>query len=218
MLRFGFCCHICLKWLLFVYFICFYVSCLFSPKLKEPTWNKLLLTNFFSFFSLNFEFSMQDPDEQVFPSTITAASSSAGRSNVINRVTQEQSKWKRQVQEQRRTVYDKHALLNWFRVLKSPAFASAHAIFTHAYTPIISAVQYSHHLLAIASSLPCVSGFSRRGSRLVSHLTSPSLSLSGSVVCCCLNTRYNTHTLQVIEDTGERACKSLSFFVFIFVK
>jgi len=32
--------------------------------------------------------------------------------SVMNRVTHEQSKWKKQVQEQRRTVYDKHSLLN----------------------------------------------------------------------------------------------------------
>ena len=37
---------------------------------------------------------------------------SSSKSNVINRVTQEQSKWKRQVQEQRRTVYDRHVILN----------------------------------------------------------------------------------------------------------
>jgi len=45
-------------------------------------------------------------DDQPFANPTTS------RANVINRVTQEQSKWKRQVQEQRRTVYDKHTLLN----------------------------------------------------------------------------------------------------------
>jgi len=45
-------------------------------------------------------------DDQPFANPMTS------RANVINRVTQEQSKWKRQVQEQRRTVYDKHTLLN----------------------------------------------------------------------------------------------------------
>lgn len=48
---------------------------------------------------------LKDVDDQPF-------STSHSRSNVINRVTQEQSKWKRQVQKQRSTVYDKHTLLN----------------------------------------------------------------------------------------------------------
>ncbi|RNA15938.1 transmembrane 9-like isoform X3 [Brachionus plicatilis] len=55
----------------------------------------------------NEELSLES-DEQPFaqiPNTST-------RSNVINRMSKEQSKWKRQVQEQRRTVYDRHVLLN----------------------------------------------------------------------------------------------------------
>ncbi|CAF0825097.1 unnamed protein product [Brachionus calyciflorus] len=55
----------------------------------------------------NEELSMESDDHP-----FTAIPSSSSRSNVINRVTQEQSKWKRQVQEQRRTVYDRHVLLN----------------------------------------------------------------------------------------------------------
>ena len=51
----------------------------------------------------------QDSDDQPFSAPLPSSST---RSNVINRVTQEQSKWKRQVQEQRRTVFDTHVLLN----------------------------------------------------------------------------------------------------------
>lgn len=36
----------------------------------------------------------------------------ASRSNVLNRVTNQQDKWKRQVQEQRQRIYDRHSMLN----------------------------------------------------------------------------------------------------------
>lgn len=32
--------------------------------------------------------------------------------NVINRVNQQQSKWKKQIIEQRKNIYDKHTMLN----------------------------------------------------------------------------------------------------------
>ncbi|XP_023238128.1 uncharacterized protein CG1161-like [Centruroides sculpturatus] len=32
--------------------------------------------------------------------------------NVLNRVGQQQDRWKRQVQEQRRNIYDRHTMLN----------------------------------------------------------------------------------------------------------
>lgn len=60
----------------------------------------------------NDELNMDSAEDQfngIYQSENLAHSS---RSNVINRVSQEQSKWKRQVQEQRRTVYDKHVILN----------------------------------------------------------------------------------------------------------
>lgn len=34
------------------------------------------------------------------------------RSNVLNRVGHQQDKWKRQVREQRRNIYDRHTMLN----------------------------------------------------------------------------------------------------------
>ncbi|XP_054716202.1 uncharacterized protein CG1161-like [Uloborus diversus] len=36
----------------------------------------------------------------------------AGSSNVLNRVGLQQDRWKRQVQEQRRNIYDRHTMLN----------------------------------------------------------------------------------------------------------
>ncbi|XP_035231225.1 uncharacterized protein CG1161-like isoform X2 [Stegodyphus dumicola] len=35
-----------------------------------------------------------------------------GSTNVLNRVGQQQDRWKRQVQEQRRNIYDRHTMLN----------------------------------------------------------------------------------------------------------
>lgn len=34
------------------------------------------------------------------------------RGNVFNRVGHEQDKWKKQVKEQRRNIYDRHTMLN----------------------------------------------------------------------------------------------------------
>lgn len=34
------------------------------------------------------------------------------RTNVLNRVGHQQDKWKRQVREQRRNIYDRHTMLN----------------------------------------------------------------------------------------------------------
>lgn len=46
--------------------------------------------------------------------TILASGSGGGGtpSGVLNRVGHQQSKWKRQVQEQRRNIYDRHTMLN----------------------------------------------------------------------------------------------------------
>lgn len=42
----------------------------------------------------------------------TIPRSRVGSSNVLNRVGQQQDRWKRQVQEQRRNIYDRHTMLN----------------------------------------------------------------------------------------------------------
>nr|XP_042910793.1 uncharacterized protein CG1161 isoform X2 [Parasteatoda tepidariorum] len=42
----------------------------------------------------------------------TAMRPRAGTTNVLNRVGEQQDKWKRQVQEQRRIIYDRHTMLN----------------------------------------------------------------------------------------------------------
>lgn len=46
-------------------------------------------------------------------STLSGPSQQMGaRGNVLNRVTHQQDKWKRQVREQRRNIYDRHTMLN----------------------------------------------------------------------------------------------------------
>lgn len=40
------------------------------------------------------------------------SASRPGGSGVLNRVSHTQDKWKRQVQEQRRHIYDRHTILN----------------------------------------------------------------------------------------------------------
>lgn len=48
-------------------------------------------------------------------SNATAAASShpmGVRGHVLNRVGHQQDKWKRQVKEQRRNIYDRHTMLN----------------------------------------------------------------------------------------------------------
>lgn len=39
-------------------------------------------------------------------------SSGGARGNVLNRVGHQQDKWKRQVREQRKNIYDRHTMLN----------------------------------------------------------------------------------------------------------
>lgn len=54
-------------------------------------------------------------DERTSRSDSTAAMTSPGGSsqkNVLNRAVQQQTKWKKQVQEQRKNIYDKHTMLN----------------------------------------------------------------------------------------------------------
>jgi len=46
------------------------------------------------------------------PTTTTVATSLGPSSSVLNRVGHQQSKWKRQVQEQRKNIYDRHTMLN----------------------------------------------------------------------------------------------------------
>lgn len=59
-----------------------------------------LVVNFICFF-----FSQED-------GTPSTSHDMSVRGNVLNRVGHQQDKWKRQVREQRRNIYDRHAMLN----------------------------------------------------------------------------------------------------------
>ncbi|KAL8579539.1 hypothetical protein ACOMHN_025492 [Nucella lapillus] len=49
---------------------------------------------------------------QIEPTTPTAAAAAARQRSLLNRMTDEQKKWKGTVQEQRRNIYDRHTMLN----------------------------------------------------------------------------------------------------------
>ena len=52
-------------------------------------------------------------EQGIDPSTGTPMHALGGRGeNIIQRLDATQSRWKRQVQEQRRNIYDKHNMLN----------------------------------------------------------------------------------------------------------
>lgn len=54
----------------------------------------------------NEEVTLQDEPMPTIPRQRT------GSTNVLNRVGEQQDRWKRQVQEQRRNIYDRHTMLN----------------------------------------------------------------------------------------------------------
>lgn len=57
--------------------------------------------------------SYQEHTNEDDESAISGPSQQMGpRGNVLNRVTHQQDKWKRQVREQRRNIYDRHTMLN----------------------------------------------------------------------------------------------------------
>ncbi|XP_053624078.1 uncharacterized protein CG1161-like [Plodia interpunctella] len=57
--------------------------------------------------------SYQEHTNEDDESTVSGPSQPIGaRGNVLNRVTHQQDKWKRQVREQRRNIYDRHTMLN----------------------------------------------------------------------------------------------------------
>jgi len=65
----------------------------------------------------SYNHQVNEEDEQVVapspgPSSSTDTPMSHYGHSVINRVNSQQSRWKRQVQEQRRNIYDRHAMLN----------------------------------------------------------------------------------------------------------
>ncbi|OAD53434.1 hypothetical protein WN48_09989 [Eufriesea mexicana] len=55
------------------------------------------------------EHNNEEDDSSTAPGTFHAMGE---RGNVLNRVGHQQDKWKRQVREQRRNIYDRHTMLN----------------------------------------------------------------------------------------------------------
>lgn len=63
------------------------------------------------FYSSLFYFATYQ-DDTVSAAPGTSSHQMGVRSNVLNRVGHQQDKWKRQVREQRRNIYDRHTMLN----------------------------------------------------------------------------------------------------------
>lgn len=51
-------------------------------------------------------------EEEAGPSAATSTPAVAVSSNVLDLVGHQQDKWKKQVQEQRKNIYDRHTMLN----------------------------------------------------------------------------------------------------------
>ncbi|OWF50201.1 putative protein 2 isoform X2 [Mizuhopecten yessoensis] len=84
---------ICVVSLLFVYML--FLLCLDPLIARRPT-----------------QYQQQTNEEDDHLSQMTSRPELTRQRSIINRVTDEQKKWKGTVQEQRKTIYDRHALLN----------------------------------------------------------------------------------------------------------
>ncbi|KAH8395558.1 hypothetical protein KR222_011244 [Zaprionus bogoriensis] len=72
----------------------------------EPLLNKRVKAN-------NYQEHTNEDDEPTPPMPVGANNQElSARANVLNRVGHQQDKWKRQVREQRRHIYDRHTMLN----------------------------------------------------------------------------------------------------------
>ncbi|KAH8358817.1 hypothetical protein KR093_002556 [Drosophila rubida] len=72
----------------------------------EPLLNKRVKAN-------NYQEHTNEDDEPTPPMPVGSTNQElSARANVLNRVGHQQDKWKRQVREQRRHIYDRHTMLN----------------------------------------------------------------------------------------------------------
>ncbi|KAK0082509.1 hypothetical protein PV325_010270 [Microctonus aethiopoides] len=74
----------------------------------EPLLNKRIRKNAGS----SYQEHTNEEDEIVSAAPGTSSHPMGVRGNVLNRVGHQQDKWKRQVREQRRNIYDRHTMLN----------------------------------------------------------------------------------------------------------
>lgn len=73
---------------------------------------KFINLKFSGFLYSYFFYFVTYQDDTVSAAPGTSSHQMGVRSNVLNRVGHQQDKWKRQVREQRRNIYDRHTMLN----------------------------------------------------------------------------------------------------------
>lgn len=66
----------------------------------------------FYIITLSFFFFLRFQDQQPFANAHNVLSRSHSRPNVLNKVEHAQQRWRRQVQEQRKSVFDRHVVLS----------------------------------------------------------------------------------------------------------
>ncbi|KAK9500454.1 hypothetical protein O3M35_001713 [Rhynocoris fuscipes] len=77
----------------------FFLLCL------DPLLNKRAKSNYV-------EHTNEEDDTSVGPGAAVSSHQMGVRGNVLDRVGHQQDKWKKQVREQRKNIYDKHTMLN----------------------------------------------------------------------------------------------------------
>lgn len=77
----------------------FFLLCL------DPILNKRVKSNYV-------EHTNEEDDTTSVGPTVSSSHQMGVRGNVLNRVGHQQDKWKRQVREQRKNIYDRHTMLN----------------------------------------------------------------------------------------------------------
>ncbi|CRL00215.1 CLUMA_CG013489, isoform A [Clunio marinus] len=81
-------------------------------NLLEPILNKRAKQNYSEHINDEASISSNGSSGSVSGHQLPMVNVNVGRSNVLNRVTNQQDKWKRQVQEQRSRIYNQHSMLN----------------------------------------------------------------------------------------------------------
>lgn len=105
-----------------------------------------------------------------------------GRANVLNRVGHQQDKWKRQVREQRRNIYDRHTMLNWAVTERTSSYTpcsmyNVSISINHTFMFCDSQINVSNKLVRNAlflSSLSSISGNPPLHSKSDQHVKTPS--------------------------------------------
>ncbi|XP_063702990.1 uncharacterized protein CG1161 [Culicoides brevitarsis] len=88
--------------------LCVYMLFLF---LLDPLLNKRMKLNYQEHTNEEDE-TNSNPMQMVFGPSTSRANEAGGSNNVLNRVGAHQDKWKKQVKEQRKNIYDRHSMLN----------------------------------------------------------------------------------------------------------